>query len=464
MPDIRISDAGLASLQGLTRLQELDLSNATVTAGGLRHLRGWSELQKLWLADTPLTDAGLEEFRSVPKLSWLVLAKTGITDSGLAVLSDARQLTFLDLTGTRITDAGLAHLRGLTLNGLKLGETQITDAGLAHLRGQKALMHLDLSRTQVTDEGLKNLAEFKDLEYIALTGSRVTGPGLIHLVKLDRLQSIDMTDAQADWAAVRRFKQERPEVHLPSMVAWGWDNPARTTEVRITPGIRKILVALEDDTRLEFSETPLAAVADFLSDQHDIPVRLDEPQLRAAGLSPNVPVTRNLKRVTLHSALRLILGQLGLTYVIRDEAVVITTAEEGRRSAHQGIIHADEVKREFEKRAVFRRAKEKISSALREITQLEFIGTPLADIVVFLRDQHDIAIEFDERGLAAVGVKTDVRCTQNLKGVSLDQALTKLLGELGLTHAIDDEVLLITPAKKAAPAEKSGKAKSISAA
>jgi hypothetical protein len=131
--------SGLADLQGLTGLQELNLWGCVqVTDAGLAHLRGLTGLRQLDLAGcVQVTDAGLAQLRGL----------TGL------------QLLYLSLCG-RVTDAGLAHLGGLT--GLQLLDLeqckQVTDAGLAHLRGLTGLQQLDLTECkQVTDAGKKAL-------------------------------------------------------------------------------------------------------------------------------------------------------------------------------------------------------------------------------------------------------------------------------------------------------------------
>jgi len=91
---------------------------------------------------------------------------------------------------------------------------------------------------------------------------------------------------------------------------------------------QKIFDALDDDTRLEFIETPLDQVVDFLKDQHGINIELDAGELDNVGIGTDVPITRNLKGISLRSALRLMLKDLELTYVIRDEVLLITTPEE----------------------------------------------------------------------------------------------------------------------------------------
>ncbi|HUY87660.1 MAG TPA: VWA domain-containing protein, partial [Pirellulales bacterium] len=94
------------------------------------------------------------------------------------------------------------------------------------------------------------------------------------------------------------------------------------------PNEAKIMAALEEKTELEFAEQPLNDVIDYLKERHAIEIQLDAKALTDAGLGSDTPVTRNLKGITLRSALRLMLSELDLTYVIRDEVLMITTKAE----------------------------------------------------------------------------------------------------------------------------------------
>ena len=88
----------------------------------------------------------------------------------------------------------------------------------------------------------------------------------------------------------------------------------------------KIVSALKDQTDVEFLETPLADVISLLKEMHGIEIQLDR-SLDDAGIGPDTPVTRNLKGISLRSALRLILRDLELTYVIRHEVLLIMTPD-----------------------------------------------------------------------------------------------------------------------------------------
>ncbi len=94
------------------------------------------------------------------------------------------------------------------------------------------------------------------------------------------------------------------------------------------PAEKRILDALKSPTTLEFIETPMQDVVDYLKDLHGIEIQIDKKALDDIGLPTDMPITRNLRGITLRSALRLTLRELGLTYVIEDEVLLITTPEE----------------------------------------------------------------------------------------------------------------------------------------
>ena len=94
-------------------------------------------------------------------------------------------------------------------------------------------------------------------------------------------------------------------------------------------------------------------------------------------------------------------------------------------------------------------AEKKIEDALDSSTQLEFIETPLQDVIDYLKEMHQIEIQIDNRALSDVGIDSSTPITKNLKGISLRSALRLMLREQGLTYMIQDEVLLITTPEEA---------------
>jgi hypothetical protein len=79
---------------------------------------------------------------------------------------------------------------------------------------------------------------------------------------------------------------------------------------------------------LDFVDVPLEEVVNTLQEDYGIPVQIDGPALEAIGLDSTEPITANLHNISLRSALRLMLKNLQLTYIIQDEVLMITTPEE----------------------------------------------------------------------------------------------------------------------------------------
>jgi hypothetical protein len=86
-----------------------------------------------------------------------------------------------------------------------------------------------------------------------------------------------------------------------------------------------IRAALASPTQMEFTEMPLLDGVAYLKDFHQIEIQMDEPALQAAGVGKDTPVTRNLSGLPLSSSLKLLLEPLGLTYLVRDGVLMITT-------------------------------------------------------------------------------------------------------------------------------------------
>ena len=83
-----------------------------------------------------------------------------------------------------------------------------------------------------------------------------------------------------------------------------------------------------------------------------------------------------------------------------------------------------------------------IEKALASPTQIEFVETPLQDVIDYLKDYHHIEIQIDTKAFNDAGVDPSTTISKNLKGISLRSALNSMLRELELTYVIQDEVLL----------------------
>lgn len=86
--------------------------------------------------------------------------------------------------------------------------------------------------------------------------------------------------------------------------------------------------ALDQPAEFDFEETPLRDVADKLQAQYGIDVQLDARALEDSGLGSDTPITRQVRDVSLRDGLKLLLGEFDLTYVVRNEVLLITSKTE----------------------------------------------------------------------------------------------------------------------------------------
>jgi hypothetical protein len=106
----------------------------------------------------------------------------------------------------------------------------------------------------------------------------------------------------------------------------------------------KISRALEVPTTLDFpDETPLQDILDYLADYHQVRMVLDKKALDEAGVTSDHPMSAvKLDGVALKSALNLVLSQIDLAYVVRNEVLTITT--KANAQAHHPAASATSLK------------------------------------------------------------------------------------------------------------------------
>lgn len=108
--------------------------------------------------------------------------------------------------------------------------------------------------------------------------------------------------------------------------------PAAEQETSALPppsaGQSGILAALDRPAEFDFQERPLRDVLNYFKQKHKIEILVDDKALKIAGVGTDARITLTLKNITLRSALRLLLRQLELTYVMGDSYLLITSETE----------------------------------------------------------------------------------------------------------------------------------------
>lgn len=79
-----VTDAGLASFEGLPRLEDVSLFHTTsITDASCSVLASLPRMRSLRLVRVPVTDAGLKALEQAPRLEWLFLEETAVSPNAL---------------------------------------------------------------------------------------------------------------------------------------------------------------------------------------------------------------------------------------------------------------------------------------------------------------------------------------------------------------------------------------------
>jgi hypothetical protein len=189
---------------------------------------------------------------------------------------------------------------------------------------------------------------------------------------------------------------------------------------------------------LEFIETPLDDVIAYLKDSHRCQIQLD-PQM--ADVGKTIRVTANLKNVSLQSALKLILSDLGLTPLVSAEYILVASSSEVPALRRQGMQEPNLKTPEIEAN------NKQVAAALAAPAKGDFVETPLADVLDYLRDLHPIPIFVQATQIKQAGIDLKTPITGQWQDMSLRSALELILRKPGLTFVARDEALVIMPAK-----------------
>jgi len=126
-----------------------------------------------------------------------------------------------------------------------------------------------------------------------------------------------------------------PRSFWPAAIVWVlvvkltvWAAPA-VSEPRPAPSpAEKNRKLLDQHVSAEFAEQPLHAVLATLSEQTKIKFVLDRMTMAQVGLNEgDMPITAKLQDTKVRAGLKAILGQYGLSFVVLDDTVLVTTEE-----------------------------------------------------------------------------------------------------------------------------------------
>lgn len=289
------------------------------------------------LVSRGLADAQATASRSAPEAVQKLRAVLGAIDLDGSVGTNKR----LALVGQ--VKAEIARLEGQPapaqpdprLAKLKAGQRQAVEAGLAEA---KAVKETVTEVAKLYEAGQPNAARVKVAE---LAKKYPANPAVLVLVGQgalsDRLaEARNLAREQADRFAFALNDVARSG--LPAKkdmeLAPDWKERQelrRRLEPRLGPDEEKILTALEKPAGPAVANMPFEETLQRLSTLVNQPLYIDEPSLEAAGVDKLRPVSTP-GGVSARTALRAVLQSQGLTFVIRDKAIVVLSLEKARES------------------------------------------------------------------------------------------------------------------------------------
>ena len=186
----------------------------------------------------------------------------------------------------------------------------------------------------------------KSIVAVAAVASLAIGLGLYGLTGRAAGQESKLTDPFVVDGAVESSAPTAVHV-IATQEAASAATPQATSGAAPAPTIRrlqafaKIAAALDEEIVMEFSETPLSEVIDYLKTARNIPIIIDRQALDGIGLGSDSPITVSINGVSLRSCLARLLDELGLDYAIANEMLVITSKEAARTQLDPRIYSTD---------------------------------------------------------------------------------------------------------------------------
>jgi len=180
--DVEDGDTALAELEAHTALEYLHLPNRGVTDAGMAHLPAFPGLTYLWVgcsSASEISDAGLAYVAELPRLETLHIGGEAVGDAGLAHLAKLSGLkSLMIMTGSMVTNEGMKSLATMTslteLSFHPSSERVVTVSGVNHLNALANLKVLNLYYVR-RDDAILDLSGLQQLEKIIVTIN--DGPG-----------------------------------------------------------------------------------------------------------------------------------------------------------------------------------------------------------------------------------------------------------------------------------------------
>jgi hypothetical protein len=207
---------------------------------------------------------------------------------------------------------------------------------------------------------------------------------------------------------------------------------AKLPELPLPVRLAKAARALDKNVTYSLDDPQLDQAIQVLSRSARVPIRLDKEKLKEASVAPDAKVPYKMSGlVSLRSALNLLLDGLKLTYEQDDKGLVITSRKnrspQADKLSEPQRVCAERIQKTLDRKVSFYFQKKSLEAIAQYFEQ---------------QAQENFVLEPAARRAGLLDPKTEV--TGSAKDIPLREALEKLLGPVGVSFVVRDEVIVLT--------------------
>ena len=204
----KLTDAGMAQLAGLTKLENFSFVGTQMTGKAYARFEGFTKLTRVSHRGSSIDDEGLRQLCDhLPNLESLSLAHAKFTDAGAPHLAKLTKLKGLEVGAAKATPQALKHIAKLPLEYLQLGEGFESGAAIAFIKDIATLRRLTLTNPQAsTDADLLALARLTQLTHLEIGRMPLPDERLAVLKPFAFLKTMRLVPAKAPFTPEQQAK------------------------------------------------------------------------------------------------------------------------------------------------------------------------------------------------------------------------------------------------------------------
>jgi Leucine-rich repeat (LRR) protein len=204
----KLTDAGMAQLASLTKLENFSFVGTQMTGKAYARFEGFTKLTRVSHRGSLIDDEGLRQLCDhLPNLESLSLAHAKFTDVGAPHLAKLTKLKGLEVGASKATPQALTHIAKLPLEYLQLGEGFESGAAIAFIKDLATLRRLTLTNAQgITDTDLQGLAGLTQLTHLEIGKMPLPDERIPALKPFAFLKSMRLVPAKAPFTPEQQAK------------------------------------------------------------------------------------------------------------------------------------------------------------------------------------------------------------------------------------------------------------------